>query len=700
MFATDNLGSFLVIGAVVCAAASGPLYAKKVTIPIPVTIEENIGQADPEVKFIARGGGYTVELAATSMLLSVSDSRLRTDLVGASQSATLVGESPKAARSHYLLGNNPAAWRTDVPHYGAVRGENIYPGVDIVYYADHGRLEYDFIVARGADPSSISLAFDCATPRIDRNGDLLLRVGRNTIGLSRPVAYQHRGQRREMVTANYLVDVDGRVRFQIGDYDHSRQLIVDPAVVLASSTYLGGLGTDVGNGIAVDPEGNTYVIGRTESDNFPVAAAMQPVRRGGRDIFVAKFDDEGADLLYATYIGGSADENPLEIAVDANGNAFITGVTSSIDFPTVNPFQPSYGGGGQDAFVLKLDAAGANLIYSTYLGGTGLNQSRGIAVDAEGHAYIAGNTPADGFPTRNPLQSYGGGVSDGFITKLSRDGARLVYSTFLGGSGLESCRGIRLDAEGNAYVVGETRSTNFPVTSGAFQTSYGGGLDDLFVAKVNAAGTALVYATYLGGNGTDQGQSTIGTSSTIHGRIIAIDLEGNAYVTGDTASANFPVKNAFQPSLAGGTDAFVAKLTPNGSDLFWSTYLGGAGFDTARSITVDAYGRAVVAGATSSLDFPIVSPVQATYGGGDFDAFVTAFNRDGTALRFSTYLGGDSTDVAWDITCKRGGKHLYVTGQTSSADFPMNEAIQSSPAGGFDAFVARLVITGHARREP
>jgi hypothetical protein len=668
----------------------------------PISFESNAGQFGSDVKFVSRSRSQNIVLKATELILSApgSGSVVKMRLIGSNAQPSITGRSPMAKTSHYIFGNDPKKWRSNVAHFGEIHYRAVYPGIDLVWRGTPEGLRYDFIVGPGADPARIRLAFHGIDHlKIDDDGDLLLRADGQELRQRHPVLYQEHKGVRESVKGRFALVGSDSVRFVVGEYDRTLPLVIDPTLVLGYSTYLGGLGTDVGNGIALDAEGNAYVVGRTESDDFPLAASMQSTRHGGRDMFVTKLNSEGTGLVYSTYIGGIGDENPLEVVVDASGNAYIAGVTSSLDFPIVNAPQPVYGGGAMDGFALKLSADGSALLYATYLGASGIDQARGIAIDSTGSAYVTGNTQFDGFPLKNPIQPVSGGLSDAFVAKLTPSGDEFVYSTLVGGIALESGRGIRVDAEGNAFVVGETRSSNFPVTPGAFQTTFGGGLNDLFVIKVNAAGTALTFATYLGGSGADQGQASISGSATVHGRIIAIDSSGNAYVTGDTASLDFPTKNAIQPEFGGGPqDAFVAKLTSDGSDLVYATYFGGSGFDTARTINVDATGQAVFAGATSSLDLPTVDAYQTEYGGGDFDGFVTRLAVNGDALIYSTYLGGIGTDVVWDTTLGPKSRQVHLTGHTSSPDFPLNGAVQSSIAGGLDAFVVKLVITGPPSR--
>jgi len=361
----------------------------------------------------------------------------------------------------------------------------------------------------------------------------------------------------------------------------------------------------------------------------------------------------------------------------------VTGYTASTNFPTAAPLQGSFGGGGADAFAAKLNAAGSALVYSTYLGGSGEDWGRGTAVDSFGNAYVTGYTYSPNFPTVSPLQAtHGGGSYDAFVAKLNAAGSALVYSTYLGGGGDDRGYGIAADSFGNAYVTGYTGSGNFPTVS-PLQATHGGGTYDVFVAKLNAAGSAVVYSTYLGGSGDDQGNG------------IAVDSFGNAYVTGYTNWTNFPTANPLQPAFGGNWDAFVAKLNAAGSALVYSTYLGGSSYDCGYGIAVDSSGSAYVTGYTTSANFPTASPLQATYGaGGGWDAFVTKLNAAGSALVYSTYLGGSGDDFGDAIAVDSSGK-AYVTGHTSSTDFPTANALRATKAGGYyDLFIGKIAEAG------
>jgi hypothetical protein len=388
---------------------------------------------------------------------------------------------------------------------------------------------------------------------------------------------------------------------------------------------------------------------------------------------VAKLNAAGSALVYSTYLGGSNYDGGYGIAVDSSGNAYVTGDTNSANFPTMNALQAN-SGGTSDAFVAKLNATGSALVYSTYLGGSSADYGFSVAVDSSGNAYVTGATQSKNFPTVNPIQAGNPGNSAAFVAKLNATGSALVYSTYLGGASSDQGSGIAVDSSGNAYVTGFTQSTSFP-TVNAIQASLGAsGATNAFVSKLNAAGSALVYSTYLGGSNSDGGYG------------IAVDSSGNAYVTGDTNSANFPTMNALQANSGGASDAFVAKLDATGSALLYSTYLGGSGSDGASGIAVDSSGDAYVTGGTGSSNFPTVSPFQPT-NQGIANVFLSELNSTGSALIYSTYLGGSGSDGASGIAVDPSG-NAYVTGSTQSINFPTVDPIQANISAGFVAKIS------------
>ena len=447
---------------------------------------------------------------------------------------------------------------------------------------------------------------------------------------------------------------DDRVGFAIGSYNASLPLVIDP--VLDYASYLGGNSIDQGYGIAVDGSGNAYVTGNAGSTDFPVTpGAYQTSRNGLRDAFVAKLSADGASLVYSSYLGGNGADEGRGIAVDAAGNAYVTGDTSSTDFPVTPCAYQTSRGGLYDSFVAKLSADGASLIYCTYLGGSNQDFAYGIAVDGSGNAYVTGSTESTDFPIAPDAfqTSYGGDTNDVFVTKLSADGASLVYSTYLGGSATDDVHGIAVDDAGNAYVTGSTESADFPVTPGAYKAS--SGVYDAFVTKLSADGARLVYSTYLGGS------IHLAGGRADYGYGIAVDAAGNAYITGQAGSPDFPTTpGAYQTSSAGGSDAFVAKLSADGASLVYSSYLGGSGADYANGIAVDAAGNAYVTGIAASTDFPVTPDAYQTTRAGQIDVFVTKLSADGGSLLYSSYLGGSGADYPYGIAVDAAGNAYIV----------------------------------------
>ena len=639
------------------AAANGATVGQ-----LPMSFELNQGQTDESVRFLSRQNDYGLFLTPTEVVWSLrsgqqeSASTPRTDAAptalrmafpGASPNPRLVGLDLQPGRANYFVGNNPKKWRADIPIYARVAYRSLYPGIDLVFYGNKQDLEYDFVVAPHADPSEIAMTFSGADAiDIDQStGDLLLRTPAGTVRQHKPTVYQEIGDNRRTVDAQYIIGPAGRIGFEISSYDLTRPLTIDP--ILVYSTYLGGDGDELseGSNLAVDSAGNAYITGATSSANFPTTpGAHDEVCNScglpggaGRDLFVTKLSADGSTLEYSTYVGGGASDFPSGIAVDLLGNVYVTGLTASLDFPTVNPFQSGLNG-SLDSFVTKLSADGSALLYSTYLGGTARENGFAIAVDAAGSAYVAGETTSSTFPTTNATLSPNscGGSRDGFVTKLSVDGSSLVYSTYLCDGGFDRALAIAVDTAGNAYVAGAASSSTFPQpfgpTSGAFQTSFGGGASDGYLTKLNPAGSALVYSTLLGGSSTSE-----------QGAAVAVGTLGNAYVVGQTDSSNFPLMNAVQPLFGGVLDATMTKLSADGATLVYSTYLGGSDSDSSTGVAVDALGNAFISGFTVSPDFPTVNALQPSTGGNG-DGFVTKLNAAGSAFIYSTYLGGSDFD--------------------------------------------------------
>jgi hypothetical protein len=558
---------------------------------------------------------------------------------------------------------------------GSARFHSIYPGIDVVYYGSpKGLFEYDFEVAPHARPADIRLSFpDARRLRLDESGDLLIGTSTATLKQYQPQAYQEVDGARHAIRANYQLIANNEVIFELGPYDKTRPLIIDPSVTFA--TFLGGSDFDQVYAMTLDGAGNIYLAGQTASANFPLRTGGTG---GNREIFVAKLDPTGNHLIYSTVLGGTQTDCPRAIAVDAAGNAFVAGYTSSSDFPVTAGAYQTQSHGSEDGFVLKLSASGA-LVYSTYLGASGRDFATAIAVDGSGNAYVAGYTSSAGFPiVAGAFQSsYAGGFFDTFVTKVNASGTALLYSTFIGGSGNDTASSIAIDANGNAYITGQTDSFNFPVSAGAVQTGNAGG-SDVFVTKLNASGSAIVFSTYLGGSSNELGNA------------IAIDSSQNIYLAGATASVDFPVSAAaFQATLGASYDAFVTKLNASGTAIVFSTYLGGSGSDQATALALDASGNAWLTGSTSSTNFPAVNALHAQAAGGN-DVFVANLNSTGTGLLFSSYFGGSADDSGLAIRLDSGGSPV-IAGVTSSANFPTTAGVvQSAFGGGYDGFILKL----------
>ena len=727
---------------------------------LPLMFEPNVGQTDGRVKFLARGTGYGLFLTKDEAVLSlvsqksVSDkaqlsSVVRMSLVGANANPSTSGVDALPGKSNYFIGNDPSKWHRGVPQYARVRYADVYPGVDLLYYGNQGQLEYDFQVAPGADPKKVKLRFDGAEKLALEGGDLVLTAGGGSVRLEAPRVYQKDGNAQQRVDGRFVLLSRNTVGFEVGVYDHSRELVIDP--ILSYSTYLGGSGMETFPTIAVDSAFNFYVAGSTTSADFPVTtspAAYQSGLKGPTNVFVAKFNSNGAaPLAFATYLGGTGTDTAQGIAVDAGFNVYLAGTTTSGDFPTNGTngaYQPSPKAAGTHAFVTELAVASDNtqtLLYSTYLSGTGTDTISGMTLDNQQNVYVIGITTSHDFPTAPAagafqttlLASTAFFVSE--VQPRNTDGASLPYSTYFGGSfptnGMAVGGGIAVDnnpAGANIYITGGTNFqfngnlNDFPIKN-AFQSCLDSPRNacnqsnanlDAFIAKlnpINSAGAQLVYSTYLGGSGNDVGYG------------IGLDSAGNAYVTGVTNSPDFipptatvahqkclntptnPTTCSTTPDTTH-TDAFVGKVTnpaagSSNPNVFLSyfSYLGGTLDDVAYAIAVDSVAGARITGQTDSPDLVPATPpqIQNTPGGG-IDAFVarlyTASTSSGSGVNngeFVTYLGGAQNDRGTGIAVDANSV-TYVAGETASNNFPMgvNPPFQGSLKGSQNAFAAKL----------
>jgi len=704
--------------------SSSGLVGARIPAQVPLQFEANRGQTDRRAKFISHGRDYTLFLTPTEAVMTLvhhtaqpaflqrhayraallpASSRasiLRMRLLGADPAAPITGKGLLPGRVNIYQGRHPGSWQTNVPAYAQVQYKGVYPGINLVYYGNQSRLEYDFVVAPKASPAAIRLGFaGVRSLQVDKQGNLVVGLPDGQVRWHKPVVYQQKNGKRIQVAGRYALLGPRQVGFHIARYDRTRPLVIDP--VLVYSTYLGGSDRENGAGIGVDAAGNFYVGGDTSATDFPVQNAIQTTNHGGIDLFVSKFSPAGK-LLYSTYLGGSSDDRSYTLTADPAGNVYLSGCTTSTDFPVKNAYQPTYHG-GLAAFVIKLDKNGS-LVFSTYLSGTtgipGISpqgntpwdEANAVTYDSQGDVFVTGETYDADFPvTTNALQKTHAYC---YVSKFGPSG-RLLYSTYLGGTGgavADYGRGIAVDANDNMYVTGAAGSHDFP-TVNAFQPTFGGGTYDAFLSKISADGSHLIYSTYIGGSGDEADKDY----PYIFHAGLAVDANGNAYVSGVTDSTDFPVKNAFQPRLAGGWDAWVAKFDPNGQPLF-STYLGGSGDEyihdntgrTTTGLALDGRDNIYLIGATNSLDFPTKDAFQPAFGGGNWDAYVTKLDTNG-ALVYSTYLGGSGDDVPrTGAIAADAASNVYVAGNTTSADFPIVNAFQKTYNGNTDAFIVKI----------
>ncbi|MCW3100048.1 MAG: hypothetical protein JWL77_5666 [Chthonomonadaceae bacterium] len=658
---------------------------------LPLAFESNQGQTDAHVRFLTRSSDSTLFLTPSEAVFSlpaplsaktrqkttarqdraprsakekIAAVSLRMQMVGADPKAKELTQQPLPGKINYFLGKDPSRWHAGVPTFGRVGFQGVYPGVDMVYYGNRKHLEYDFLVAPHADPQQIALHFAGAQAvRVNQAGDLFVRTQGRELHWQKPAVYQQDATGKHSIPARFrlkrLPNGQSSVSFALGHYDTARPLVIDPVLLYS-----------------------TYLAGTTEA---------------------------------SPSTGGTTGDTPNSIAIDSSGNAYVTGRTYASDFPTTSGvFQTvnnGYSAGNITAFVTKINSTGTSLVYSTYLGGSNNDSGTAIAVDSGGNAYIAGYTYSNDFPTTTGAfqtvnNAYAALDATCFVTKLNSTGTALLYSTYLGGSNYDFAKGIAVDSSGNAYVTGAASSTNFPTTSGVYQTTnhgvgsvnFTGFVCNGFVTKLNSTATALTYSTYLGGSISDNINA------------IAIDSSGNAYVTGKAASNDFPTTTgAFQTvnhAYANFSfNGFVTKLNSTATALTYSTYLGGSMTEVAYSIAIDSSGNAYVAGLAFSSDFPTTSGVfqttkpttiipRTSYGSG----FVTKFNSTGTALLYSTYLGGSGGDGAYGIALDSSG-NTYITGSAGSTDFPTTTGAfqRVNNAGTFgSSFVTKLNSTATA----
>ncbi|MCS7028293.1 MAG: SBBP repeat-containing protein [Bacteroidia bacterium] len=590
------------------------------------------------------------------------------------------GKKQQEGYYNYFIGNDESKHATYVGLYKEALIKDVYQGIDIRYYFDNGKLRYDFIVQPYADVSQIKFKLHGQYNAYTKSHQELCFTTRfGEVSLTDLHTYQD----NHIINSKFIKDGDFW-QIAIGQYDKSKLMVIDPLVY---STYIGGGSNEECYDIFVDNTGCAFVTGRTQSTDYDTTpGAFQTTHGTGTwDAFVTKINATGSSLLYSTYIGGNDFDAGHGIFVDSNGHIYITGQSSSNNYYTTSgAFQTAYGGGFSNVIVTKFNATGSSIVYSTYIGGTNNEDiGRKIFVDNSGCAYITGNTSSlDYDTTPGALQTtYAGGWYDGFITKLNASGSGLLYSTYIGGTGDDYGRDIFVDNTGCAYVTGSTNSTDYDITSGAFQTTHGGGLWDAFVSKFSATG-GLLYSTYIGGGAFDLAFG------------IFVDGSNNAYIIGRTQSTDYhTTSGAFQSTNSGGNDVFVTKLNSSGNGLVYSTYIGGASNDFGRDIFVDNTGCAYITGQTQSTDYDVTSGAFQTTNAGNWDAFVTKLDVTGSSLLYSTYIGGSDSDEPYAIFVE-GTNTAYIAGMTKSTNYDITSGtFQTTNAGGYDAFVTKINLT-------
>jgi uncharacterized protein (TIGR03437 family) len=630
----------------VAATERGPAQLDALYGQLEMSFEANWGQADPAAKFLARGRGYSLLLTPTEAILAlgrwtqpgghaaraqwrkgqIADGEhaiVRVRLAGANPEAQILGEEILPGKVNYFSGADPARWRTDIPTYRNVHVSGVYSGVDLVYYGNQRELEFDFVVAPGGSPESIRLAYEGVEDlRVEPGGDLVLRTELGELRQSSPTVYQESGGRLKRIEADHVLLGARTVGFRVHGYDRARPLVIDPK------------------------------------------------------------------LSYSTLLGGNGVESSYGVTVDSSGSAYVTGFTFSTTFPVVSGYQRAAGPGLFDAFISKLNPTGTALTYSTYLSGSdGATAGKTIAVDSSGNAYVGGATVSTSFPTTpGALQTSTRDTCcvDAFLLKLSPNGSKLVFSTYITGSKDDDVTALKVDAQGAVYAVGATESsTSFPTKAGSFQTTNAGGAD-AFALKLDPTGASLAYSTFLGGSSGDGGTG------------VAVDSTGNAYIAGWTESSGFPKTSGAWQAAGGERDAFVAKLNSAGAALVYSSRFGGSGDDDATSVTIDAQGSAYAVGRSASVNFPVTAGAYQSTNRGRDDAFAVKLNPAGSAPVYATLIGGAATDAPSGVAVDASG-NAHMSGYTESANFPVSaDAIQKTYGGETDAFVVKLNPTGAA----
>jgi len=644
---------------------------------------ENVGQSpDDSVRFtysnhaisaVFRNNGYIIRLDKRS-----GETEQVEIIFEGTNPVEPLGQDEHSHRTNYLRGSDTEDWYRDVRSFGELLYPDIYDGIDLIFRISDEGLKYDFIVHPGGNPDQIAWRYQ-GTDSVfqDDNGDLIIGTGTTEMKELAPVSFQDVDGRTITIRSKFHLE-GFSVGFEVGTYDHSRDLIIDPLIF---STYLGGDGTDSPWHFTMDSEDNIYVTGYTDSTDFPVTSGTNDtVHNGGYDVFVAKLSANGSALEFSTFIGGEGYDWGYGISVDEDGFVYVGGHTNSEDFPVTNGAYQTTPGGESDVFVMKLSPDGSQLLYSTYLGGSDNDYLRDITIDDDGNAYTLGYGRSLDYPTTPGAhdRDNSDGGRDSFVTKLNADGSNVIFSTFFGGEGDQYGESLALDYDRNVYVAGSTESENVPTTEGAYDTTFNGGEKDVIICKFSSDGSKLEFSTFIGSGSDDTVQD------------IDLDAENNIYVTGHTTSENFPTtQGAFDKTQNGNLDAFVLKMESNGTDLIYSTFLGGDQNDLAYGVTISAGGEVFITGDTKSEDFPVTEDSSLTSYDGTSDVFLTGVSAEGTELVHSVYLGGTKGESGFDIYSDPSGA-IYLTGYTTSADFPVtSHAFDQEYNSSYDCFILK-----------
>ncbi|MGD2072676.1 MAG: SBBP repeat-containing protein [Candidatus Thorarchaeota archaeon] len=659
---------------------------------------ENKGQKEDTIRYYLESqemfvGFGTGEISFRTS--SLNEQTIMLEFIGCNTIPPVV-ENPSKVEFNYFLGANPEEWDIGCMSYERIVYYNLYDMIDLVYEIKDGQLKYEFFVYPGANPENIKIhwngpiSLDLKEDGIDvKIEELNSRESKILFTDSNPICFQ--SQNRDIRTIGYFKMIDDRTYgFNMPSYDPTQLLIIDP-VYLTYSTFLSGSLNDLGKAIAVDDLGNMYIAGHSWSVDFPVINSVQdPVSNG--DVVIIKLSPDGSEIIFASWVGGTLNDFPKDIAIDKYGHIYVAGSTYSDNFPTINAYNDTWDGSGseRDVFVFKMSSDGSTLFYSTYVSGSLSDTCEALVVDDLGTVYAVGQTESLNFPTVNALNNTGDGSTsflDGFLFRLSSDGSELLFSTYLSGSIWDYAKDVELDEQGNVYVVGNSNSDDFPITSGVFnETGEENGWNDIFVLKMTADGSNLIYSTFVSGSESD----------TANG--IAVDSAGNAYVVGETESSDFPMVNAYNSTHSGSYgDLVIFKLSPSGDSLHYSTFIGGNSHDNGEAIRIDESGNAFILGLTQSTNFPTTPDALDSWGDGSTgssDVAIMKLSSDGSKLLYSTYISGLGAEYVHGLALDNDG-NLYFTGETQYETFPVVNALNSTGDGTasyFDMIVSKLTF--------